>query len=69
LTFPGSNDEKLRIVLIELKEGKSPAGYQYNPQFFVITSWKSEAAFRDFQEKVQRLKRDNIQHVNELILQ
>ncbi|MEL6696683.1 MAG: hypothetical protein AAFP89_10595 [Bacteroidota bacterium] len=56
-------------VLIELKEGKSPAGYQYNPQFFVITSWKSEAAFRDFQEKVQRLKRDNIQHVNELILQ
>ncbi|MEO1418750.1 MAG: hypothetical protein AAFW00_25950 [Bacteroidota bacterium] len=56
-------------ILIELQEGKSPAGYQYNPQFFVITSWKSEAAFRDFQGKIQKIERDNIQHVNELILQ
>ncbi len=56
-------------ILIQLKDGKSPFGYQYNPEYFVITSWKSKAAFHDFEEKVKRLELDNVQHVNEFILE
>ncbi len=55
-------------MLIQLKDGKSPFGYQYNPEYFVITSWKSEAAFQAFQKKLKKWKMDNIQHVNEFIL-
>ena len=56
-------------ILIQLKDGKSPFGYQYNPEYFVITSWQTEAIFHDFQEKVKKLEVDNIQHVNEFILE
>lgn len=56
-------------ILIQLKDGKSPFGYQYNPEYFVLTSWKSKAAFEAFSEKVGKLELDNIQHVNEFILQ
>ena len=56
-------------VLIQLKDGKSPFGYQYNPDFFVIASWKSEANFKAFQENVSKLELDKIQHINEFILE
>ncbi len=56
-------------ICIELKDGKSPYAYQYNPEYFVITSWKNEAAFNDFQEKIKTLELDNIQHINEFILE
>ncbi|XLS27995.1 hypothetical protein ACJD0Z_12385 [Flavobacteriaceae bacterium M23B6Z8] len=56
-------------ILVHLTDGKSPFGYQYNPDYFVITSWKNEAVFKDFQEKIIKLKWDNIQHVNEFILE
>ena len=36
-------------ILVQLKDGKSPFGYQYNPEYFVITSWKNEAVFQAFQ--------------------
>ncbi len=56
-------------ILIQLKDGKSPFGYQYNPEYFVITSWDSEDAFEAFQLKMKDVELDNIQHVNEFILQ
>ena len=56
-------------VLVELQEGKSPFGYQYDPNFFVITSWKSEAEFDAFQKNMQALEADNIQHINEFVLE
>lgn len=55
-------------VLIELEDGASPFGYQYNPDVFVITAWESEAAFKAFQAKNEGLMLDNIVHVNEFIL-
>lgn len=55
-------------VLIQLEDGKSPFGYQYNPDLFVITVWESEAAFKDFLEQTQKEGLDNIQHVNEFVL-
>lgn len=55
-------------ILIQLEDGKSPFGYQYNPQYFVITSWENKADFQFFQEKMEKLKLDNIEHINEFIL-
>ncbi len=51
-------------VLIELKEGRSPFGYQFNPDYFVITSWENEASFKKIQEKAQQSNMDNIQQIN-----
>jgi len=55
--------------LVQLQNGTSPFGYQYQPDYFVISSWENEAAFKAFQEKTQQLNVDNIQHVNEFILE
>ena len=56
-------------VLLHLNDGTSPAGYRYDPDYFVVTSWENEAAFLAFQEKIHQLAVDNILHVNELILE
>lgn len=55
-------------VAIQLQNGKSPFGYQYRPDHFVISVWENEAAFQAFQKKTQKLKTDNIKHVNEFIM-
>lgn len=55
--------------LLDLKGGKSPFGYQYNPEHFFITSWESETAFQNFKEKLKSSKLDNIEQINELILE
>jgi len=56
-------------VLIELKDGKSPFGYRYDPDFFVITSWETESDFKAFHKNMQNSEMDNIQHINEFILE
>ena len=56
-------------ILIELSEGESPFGYQYDPEYFVISSWENKNAFDAFQDKVKQLELDNIQHINEFILE
>jgi len=55
-------------MVIRLTNGDSPFGYQYNPDFFVITSWANEADFKSFQKNIQYVELDNIQHINEFIL-
>ena len=55
-------------ILIELEEGISPVGYQYNPDIFVITTWSNEAEFNAFQQQAFSLKKTGMQHVNEFIL-
>ncbi|WP_258101125.1 hypothetical protein [Marinoscillum pacificum] len=56
-------------ILIELSEGKSPFGYQYDPEYFVISSWENKNAFDAFQVKMKQLELDIIQHINEFILE
>ena len=55
-------------LLIDLKDGNSPFGYLYDPDYFLITVWENEAAFKTFQEQVQTITMDAIEHVNEFIL-
>ncbi len=56
-------------VLVELQNGSSPFGYLYHPDYFVVSSFENEAAFRASQEKTRQLNMDNIEHVNEFILE
>jgi len=56
-------------VMCKLTNGKSPFGYQYAPDYFLLTSWENEAAFLAFQQSIQQLPMDNIQHINEFILE
>lgn len=56
-------------ILLQLDHGTSPFGYQYDPTYFVVSSWKTEADFEAFQKEIQQLKHDHIQHVNEFILE
>ena len=56
-------------ILIELSDGKSPFGYQYDPEYFVISSWENKSAFDAFQDKMKQLELDNIRHINEFILE
>ena len=56
-------------ILLKLQDGTSPFGYSYDPNYFVITSWENQAAFKVFKEAIQAQKMDNIKHVNEFILE
>ena len=56
-------------VLITLTGGVSPFGYQYDPDFFVITSWENESSFKAFRDRRGNDQLNAIQHVNEFILE
>ena len=56
-------------ISLQLREGTSPFGYQYAPDYFLITSWENEAAFKAFQQRVEPVEADNLQQVNEYMLE
>lgn len=56
-------------VFLHLQDGSSPYGYQYAPDYFVITAWENESNFKAFQQIMQQTTPDNIQHINELTLE
>ena len=62
-------DKNSGSILIQLQNGTSPFGYRYDPNYFVISSWENESAYKAFQEKTQLLNIDNIEHVNEFVLE
>ncbi|WP_344930994.1 hypothetical protein [Aquimarina addita] len=37
--------------IVQLQNGYSPAGYNYNPDILIITEWENETAFSKFTEK------------------
>lgn len=56
-------------VMLQLTEGTSPFGYQYNPTYFVISSWENETQFKAFQEATRQIDQSDVQHINEFILE
>lgn len=56
-------------MMLHLTEGTTPFGYQYNPTYFVISSWENETQFKAFQEKIRQFDQANVQHINEFILE
>ncbi|MEM9820404.1 MAG: hypothetical protein AAF985_05010, partial [Bacteroidota bacterium] len=56
-------------ILLQLSEGTSPFGYQYDPDYFVLSSWDNEMLFKQFQQEMRSMQLDNVQHINEFIVE
>jgi len=51
--------------LITLMEGASPFGYHFNPDYFTLIEWESEAAFRAALAEDDKLDRSGVRHLNQ----
>ncbi|MEB3346184.1 hypothetical protein U6A24_11970 [Aquimarina gracilis] len=55
-------------TIIELKNGKSPYGYYYNPDYMVITQWDNKEKFENFKKKSLEMNHKGLQHVNQFVI-
>ncbi len=56
------------ILKIELIDGKSPKGYEYNPDYTFITQWDSQEDFNAFQKKNLIMDADFLKNINQFVL-
>lgn len=56
------------VVKLELTDGRSPFGYDYNPEYTVITEWDNQAAFDAFLAKNLAMDHTAVKHVNQFYL-
>lgn len=56
-------------ILMDMQNANSPFGYIHKPHYFAISSWKNEAAYIAFRDKVREFEMNEIQHINEVIIQ
>lgn len=54
--------------VVNLKDGQSPFGYYYSPDYLVITEWESKAAFDKFYKENLKMNHKGIKHVNQFIV-
>ncbi len=52
----------------EFTEGRSPFGYEYNPDYTVIAEWDTQAAFDLFLAKNLQMDHAGVTHVNQMYL-
>lgn len=55
-------------IIIGFTNGTSPFGYNYNPYYLLITSWKDKEAFEAFKKQNVEMNHKAIEHVNQFIL-
>lgn len=55
-------------TILQLTDGKSPMGYYYNPDWVIITQWKSKEAFDAFYKENLKMSHQGVLHVNQFIL-
>ena len=53
-------------TVVTFTDGHSPFGYEYNPDYLSITSWKDKAAFEAFHKENLKMNHSVIKHVNQL---
>lgn len=54
-------------TIVTFSDGTSPFGYQYAPDYLVITSWDNRADFDRFNQQNLKMNHTAIQHINQLI--
>jgi len=54
--------------LVSFTDGMSPFGYEYNPDYLVITEFSDEAAFKAFQTQTKNLSYKGVTQVQQFIL-
>ncbi|MFK7934912.1 MAG: hypothetical protein AB8G22_15490 [Saprospiraceae bacterium] len=55
-------------TVVSLTDGESPFGYHFNPDWFSITEWESEASFNEFYKKNLTMNHAGVLHVNQFVL-
>lgn len=55
-------------IVLSLKDGASPFGYDYNPDLFTLIEWKDKADFEQFYQDHQNMDHQGVRHVNQFIL-
>ncbi|MEL6924205.1 MAG: hypothetical protein AAFO94_09165 [Bacteroidota bacterium] len=55
-------------LIFALSGGKSPYGYHYQPEQFVMVSWADAASYAAFAKRVDALDRGGVLHINEMAL-
>jgi len=55
-------------TIVELEGGKSPYGYNYNPDYLVITQWQNREAFETFKSKSLVINYDDLTHINQFVI-
>ncbi|MFY0594023.1 hypothetical protein [Roseivirga sp.] len=73
--FEKFNDQWIKVakasggkMVLELTDGTSPFGYNYDPDYLTITEWESQAAFEQFRIKNQSMSHVGVKHVNQFAL-
>ena len=67
-TWKKALEETGGTIKLELTQGKSPTGYEYNPDYMVISQWESQKAFEAFQALNVSMDTDFLMHVNQFVL-
>jgi len=56
-------------IKLELVEGKSPLGYEYNPDYMVISQWDTPSDFEAFEKRNVLMSPDFLKHINQFVLE
>ncbi len=56
-------------VLLELTQGTSPFGYNYDPDYLTISRWDSKEQFDAFYAKNIALDHKGVKHVNQFVIE
>ncbi|TPN83477.1 hypothetical protein [Aquimarina algicola] len=55
-------------VVLQLKDGYSPIGYEYNPDVLVIAEWEDEIAFQKFKKEYPLERFTALQDIHQFVL-
>lgn len=55
-------------TVLQLTNGKSPAGYYHNPDILLMTAWNSKAEFESFYKENLAMNHSGILHLNQFVL-
>ncbi len=63
--WKNSIEESGGKIVLELSNGKSPTGYFYNPDSFIIVEWENVQAFKKFSNKTPISEYDVLENVHQ----
>ncbi len=55
-------------TILELTNGKSPLGYYYQPDYFVITQWENKTDFEAFHKENLIMNHEGVLHMNQFVI-
>lgn len=56
-------------VIVELTDGRSPIGYDYNPDALLLVAWENEAAFASFAKQHPLATYGGLKNIHQFVIQ